>query len=304
MILVTGTSGALGGLVHDRLAALPDVDVVAGTRTASGGARRIDFDDPGSLADGFAGVTVLVFVSAGYAEDDVVLARHGTVVEAAAEAGIRHVIYTSLAGSGDRLTIAVPHRWTEDRLAGAPFDVTVLRNGLYAEMPVGLALMAAESAAATGVFSAPLGDGRVAVGAREDLADVAARVAAEAYADVHAGRRSRHAGRAYELEGVAAVGGADIAAALSTALGRQIRYEQAALSDVRAALTALGLEPYQIGHTISIFSNITAGFLEQRDGDLPALLPTAPRPPLGLIADAIRAGGFASSSSVPAASPR
>src|SRR5882757_5629661 len=169
MILVTGTSGELGGLVLKGLSAIADVEVVAGTHSGDGRtARRIDFDDPASLVEGFKGVDVLVFISA---EDDVVLARHGAVADAAAAAGIRQVIYTSLAGSGDLMSIALPHRWTEARLAEGSFDVTVLRNGLYAEIPAALAVAGAASAAATGVFAAAFGAGRVSVVAKEDLAD-------------------------------------------------------------------------------------------------------------------------------------
>ena len=66
--------------------------MVGGARSGDGvTARRIDFDDPASLADGFRGADVLVFISAGYAADDVVLARHGAVVDAAEAAGVRHV---------------------------------------------------------------------------------------------------------------------------------------------------------------------------------------------------------------------
>ena len=102
MILVTGVSGGLGGLILDGLSVVDDVEVVAGTRSGDGTTRRwIDFDDPASLVEGFQAVDVVVFVSAGYAEDDVVLARHGAAVDAAAAAGIRHAIYTSLTGSGD-----------------------------------------------------------------------------------------------------------------------------------------------------------------------------------------------------------
>jgi uncharacterized protein YbjT (DUF2867 family) len=295
MILVTGTSGALGGLILDRLNAVPDLKVVAGTRTGDGvAARLIDFDRPQTLPSGFAGVDVLVFISAGYAEDDVVLARHAAVIEAAARAGVRHVIYTSLAGSGDQLTIALAHRWTEARLVEAPFDITILRNGVYAEIPVGLALASAESAAATGVFAAPLGEGQVPVVAREDLADVAARVAVEVHTDLAAGGHKRHAGRTYELEGVSAIGGEDIAAALAEALGTPVRYKSASLGDARAALTASGLLPYQVAHTVSMFSNINAGLLRPRDSDLPALLDAAPRPVLDLITSAVKAGGFSS----------
>lgn len=279
MILVTGVSGSLGGLILEGLSVVDDVEVMGGSRSGDGTTRRrIDFDDPASLVEGFTGVDVLVFVSAGYAEDDVVLARHGAVVDAAATAGIRHVIYTSLVGSGDLMSTALAHRWTEARLAAAPFDATVLRNGLYAELTAGVAAAGAESAAATGVFSAPLGSGRISVVARADLADVAVRVAVETQRDLTASSRSRHAGRTYELEGVAAIGGDEIAEALTKVLGRTVEYQSVSLFDTRQALADSGLEPYRIAHTISLFANIGAGVLEARYTDLVTLLQTEPRP--------------------------
>jgi uncharacterized protein YbjT (DUF2867 family) len=206
------------------------------------------------------------------------------------------VIYTSLAGSGDLMTIALPHRWTEARLAAAPFDVTILRNGLYAEVPVGLAAAGAESAATTGVFAAALGDGRVSVVAKEDLADVAVRVAAETQRDLDAAGRSRHADKTYELEGVAAIGGHDIAEVLTSALGRTVEYRTVSLYDTRKALEGSGLEPYQVAHSLSLFSNANAGLLEARDTDLTTLLPTEPRPVHDLIVKAVEAGGYRSRS--------
>jgi NAD(P)H dehydrogenase (quinone) len=289
MILVTGTSGALGGLVLAGLRAAGEPDVVAGTRAGDGvGARRIDFDEPGSLAEGFRGVDVLVFVSAGYAEDDVVLARHGAVADAAAAAGVRHVVYTSLARSGELTTLALPHRWTEARLAAGPYGVTVLRNGLYPEVPVGLAVAGAGEAAGTGtgVFAAALGAGRVSVVDRRDLADVAVRVAAESERDLAAGGRSRHAGRTYELEGVTAIGGAEIAGVLGAALGRAVEYRPLTLAEARAGLAGSGLEPYQVTHALSLSSNAGAGVLEARGTDLPELLAAAPRPVRDAIARA------------------
>ncbi|MEO3784686.1 NmrA family NAD(P)-binding protein [Actinocorallia sp. B10E7] len=288
MILVTGVSGALGGLVLAGLSAIDGLEVVPGTRSGDGeAARRIDFDDPATLATGFQGADVLVFVSAGYAEDDVVLARHGAVVEAASAAGVRHVIYTSLAGSGDLMSIALPHRWTEARLAAAPFDVTVLRNGLYAELLAGFAAMAAEQAAATGVFTASLGTGRVSAVARQDLADAAVRVAAETWRDLSAGGRSRHAGKTYDLEGVTALGGQDLADAITGVSGHKVEYRPASLADTREALTGIGLEPYQVTHTLSLLSNIGAGVLEAHGTDLTALLPGEPRSVHDLITETL-----------------
>jgi NAD(P)H dehydrogenase (quinone) len=289
MILVTGVSGALGGLIHAGLSEVDDLEVAAGTRTGDGRtARRVDFDDPSTLVTGFAGVDVLVFVSAGYAEDDVVLARHGAVVAAAGAAGVRHVIYTSLAGSGDFMSIALPHRVTENRLAAAPFAVTVLRNGLYAELLAGVAAAGAATAAATGVFPAAFGSGRVSVVARADLADVAVRVAAEAQRDVAAGGANRHAGKVYELAGVTAIGGDDIAGVMTGALGRAVEYRPVSLSDTRAALAGSGLEPYQIGHTLSLFANVGAGVLAAGATDLTTLLTAPPRPVHDIVAAAVR----------------
>ncbi|MCL7426883.1 NmrA family NAD(P)-binding protein [Streptomyces sp. YS415] len=287
MILVTGVSGALGRLVFQGLSALDGPEVVAGTRGGDGTtARRIDFDDPASLGKGFAGVDVLVMISAGYAEDDVVLARHGAVADAAAEAGVRQVIYTSLAGSGERTTLALPHRWTENRLLQGPFATTVLRNGVYAELLGGLSAAGAGEAARSGVFSAALGTGRMSVVARADLADVTVRVAAEADRALAAGARSPHAGRTYELEGGTALGGDDIAALLAERYGRTVTYRPAPLSEARAALTDQGYEAYQVTHTLSLLSNAGAGFLESRTSDLPGLLGAPPRPVHDLVTKA------------------
>ncbi|MEV0168410.1 NmrA family NAD(P)-binding protein [Nonomuraea fuscirosea] len=287
MIVVTGVSGALGGSILAGLRAVEGVEVAGASSSGDGErVRHADFDRPETLEKAFAGAKVLVFVSAGYAEDDVVLARHDAVAGAAGAAGVEHVIYTSLAGSGERLTIALAHRWTEAQLAGAPFDVTVLRNGLYTEIAAGMALAGLPMAAQNGVFAAPFGEGRVSVVAREDLAAVAVRVAAEAWRDVVSGGERRHAGRTYELEGLSAVGGHDLAAILAEALGRPVTYAAVPLGAVRPALA--GMEPYQAGHTISTYANAVAGLLEARGSDLPAFL-DAPRPARDLIAAAVTA---------------
>lgn len=282
MILVTGAAGALAGLVLERLSARDDV--VAGTRRPDlvdldVPVRAVDFDVPATLAPAFEGVDVLLLVSAGYAEDDVVIARHGAAIGAAIAAGVRHVVYTSLAGSGDHLTLAVAHRWTERALAQAPLDETILRNGLYAEIPVTLGLLAGPEPR-DGVLAGPWGDGRVTVVAREDLADAAARVVGEIEDARRAGRPSGHAGRRYELAGVEALGAADVATALGVA------YEPTPLEPGWSALAARGVPPYQAAHAMSILSNLGAGMLAQPSTDLPELLAAAPRPALPLMAAA------------------
>ncbi|MCK2220782.1 hypothetical protein MF672_044305 [Actinomadura sp. ATCC 31491] len=111
-------------------------------------------------------------------------------------------------------------------------------------------------------------------------------MAAETQADLAAGVPARHAGRTYELEGVAPVGGPDLAAALAGALGRPVTYRPVPLAAAREGLA--GLEPYQAGHSMSIYANMGAGLLEARGGDLGAFL-AAPRPVLDVVADTLKA---------------
>ncbi|MFE2141330.1 NAD(P)H-binding protein [Streptomyces sp. NPDC059456] len=265
MILVTGATGALGSLIAERLSGRDDT--VLGTRDprrirSALPVRRIDFDDPATLAEGFAGVDVLLLVSAGYGEDDTVIARHGAALDAARRAGVGQVVYTSLTASGDHLPYALPHRWTERRLREGSMRWTVLRNGLYAEL---LGAVAAPSQ--DGRITAPLGGGRLAAVARADLADVAARVAVEAPA---------HAGRVYELVGEQAVGGADLA----RAHGPHVTYEPGTLAGARARIAASGAEPFQVPMLVGTYAAVAAGFLSGTTGDLRRLLGRAPRSPL------------------------
>ncbi|WP_327268254.1 NAD(P)H-binding protein [Streptomyces sp. NBC_01218] len=257
MILITGASGALGSLVVQALA--DRSDVVLGTRTPRSAAeRRVDFDDPSSLD--FTGVTTLLIVSAGYGEDDVVLARHEAAITGAEKAGVRHVVYTSLSGDGDHLPYALAHRWTERRLARSSLTWTVLRNGLYAEF---LAALAAPDA--DGTIVAPMGEGGLAAVARADLAEIAARVVTDPQA---------HAGRTYELVGEQPLTGADLARAIGG------RYRPASLAAAREALGASeGVLPFQVPMLVGTCSAVAGGFLDGSGITHNALRELLGRPP-------------------------
>ncbi|OMQ14371.1 hypothetical protein A7K94_0217125 [Modestobacter sp. VKM Ac-2676] len=174
MLLVTGASGQLASRVHARLlaAGVPALAATRDPRRIGPDARALDFDHPGKLD--LSGVQTLVLVSAGYGEDDAVIARHDRVITAAEDQGVRHVVYTSLTGAGDHLGFALAHRWTERRLRAGRLGWTVLRNGLYAELFGQLA------SPLDGAVTAPFGDGALAAVARDDLAEAAAVVAADA----------------------------------------------------------------------------------------------------------------------------
>lgn len=257
MILVTGASGELGHAIVERL-----VDdgqpVIAGTRrpAADSEQRHVDFDEPGSLD--FTGFATVVMVSAGYAEDDVVIARHENVVAAAERDGVQHLIYTSVATDGGHLGFALAHRWTERRIQGSTLRWTILRNGLYAEL-FGSLLTPSE-----GVITASFGSGAVAAVTRADLAEAAANVASAP---------DRHINRVYDLVGSRAITAGQIA----TAAG--LVYEPASLDSCRAALDESGLLPFQPAMLLSIYSSVAHGFLSRTTTDLGEILGRSPSDP-------------------------
>ncbi|XVV16816.1 NAD(P)H-binding protein [Actinoplanes sp. CA-131856] len=261
MIMVTGANGQLASRT---LAELRERGRPArgGSRTPTGDQRRLDFDDPATLD--LAGVSTLVLVSAGYAEDDRVVARHAALLDAAGRDGVTHVVYTSLTGAGDHLGFALAHRATERMIRHSELAWTILRNGLYAEL-FGALLTWTPS----GLESA-FGGGALAAVARADLAAAAAVVASEPAA---------HAGQVYELVGDPITAG-DVAERLGAA------HRTIGLGDYRARL--LGdptLLPFQPPMLASIATGVRHGFLDNTSPDLVRLLGRPLTDPLTVAAE-------------------
>ncbi|MEV6234414.1 NAD(P)H-binding protein [Saccharopolyspora shandongensis] len=248
-ILVTGANGNLGSAT---LAALRARGAIAtgGSRTPGDGMRRLDFDDPTGMD--LAGVSVLVLISAGYAEDDQVIGRHAAVLDAAARDGVQHVIYTSLTGAGDHLGFALAHRATERLVRACGLPWTILRNGLYAELFGGLLMWADD-----GLESA-FGDGAVAAVTRADLAEAAALIAADP---------AQHGGRTYDL-----VGPPITAEQVADRLG--VPHRTIGLGEFRRRVLdeMPGLLPFQPPMLASIATGIRHGFLAGAGPDLADIL--------------------------------
>jgi NAD(P)H dehydrogenase (quinone) len=261
MIMVTGANGQLASRTLAELAGRA-VPALGGSRTPRGAQRRLDFDDPASLD--LTGVATLVLVSAGYAEDDRVVARHRAVLDAAGRDGVAHVVYTSVTGAGDHLGFALAHRATEQMLRAGSLGWTILRNGLYAELFGALLAWTPD-----GLESA-FGAGALSAVARADLAAAAAVVAAEPAA---------HAGRVYELVGDPITAG-DVAARLGAA------HRTIGLGEYRTRLLGdAGLRPFQPPLLSSIATGVRHGFLGDTSTDLVRLLGRPLTDPLTVAAE-------------------
>src|SRR3954452_10467394 len=121
--------------------------------------------------------------------------QHRTFIRAAADAGVRRLVYTSFAGAAPHatFTLARDHWATEQHIRDSGLEWTFLRDNLYADF---LPFMVGDD----GVIRGPAGDGRAAVVAQDDIADAAIAVLRDP---------TRHAGQTYNLTGPEALTLAD-----------------------------------------------------------------------------------------------
>lgn len=146
-LAVTGSTGALGGLVARDLAArgIPLRLVVRDADRApdlpGSAVAQAAYGDTEAAARALDGVETLFLVSASESADR--MAEHRSVVEAATRAGVGHVVYTSFLGAAPDCTFTLgrDHWATEQLLRDSGTAWTFLRDSLYLDF---LPLMAGE----------------------------------------------------------------------------------------------------------------------------------------------------------------
>jgi NAD(P)H dehydrogenase (quinone) len=232
-IAVTGATGQLGGLaIHALRKKLAKEQIVALARDpAKGGKlgveiRSADYRKPETLGPALKGATRLVLISSG--DFDGRFAQHLNVIRAAKDAGVGHIIYTSiLKGLASPMLIAEDHKETEKAIAASGIPATILRNGWYTENYTG----SLGGALAAGAMIGSAGNGRLSTAARADYADAIAAVAVA----------SGHEGKIYELAGDRAHTMADMAAEVSRLTGRNIPYNNLPQETYAGILKSFGL---------------------------------------------------------------
>lgn len=259
-LALTGSTGRLGG----RVAALLAEDGAPLRLLCRDPSRapRLDaevvtasYGDGPAMRASLDGVRTLFLVSA--AEDAERLAQHRTAVDAAATAGVQHVVYTSFLGAAPdaTFTLARDHAATEEMLRGSQMAWTFLRDALYADF---LPLMVG----ADGVLRGPAGDGRVAAVAIADVARAAAAVLRDPGA---------HAGRTYDLTGPQALTLAEVAATITEVTGREVTYVDETVEEAYASREVYGAPPWQVDAWVSTYTAIAAGELATVSGDVERL---------------------------------
>lgn len=241
-IAVTGATGQLGRLIIESLKSKVAADgIVALVRSPEKAgdlgveARAFDYSRADQLAPALAGVDTLMLVSSSEIGQRAV--QHRNVIEAAKQAGVGRIVYTSVLHADTLpLDLAAEHRETEAALAEAGIPTTILRNGWYSENYAG----SIQGALMSGALVGSAGEGRVSSAARTDYAEAAATVLTSA----------GHEGKTYELAGDVAWTLPNLAAEISLQTGRDIPYKDLPEADYAAVLKGAGV-PEGFAHAIA-----------------------------------------------------
>ena len=235
-LLVTGASGQLGSLVIEHLRRLdPGADITAMVRTPQAAeelapfgvtTRTADYTDPASLNAALTDIDRLLLISSSVIGQRV--AHHKNVINAAAQAGVSLIAYTSiLRADSSELSLASEHLATEQMLRESGLPFVILRNSWYLEND--MAMLA--PAVAHGAIIGSAGDGRLSSASRSNYAEAAALVLAH----------GAPAGGVYELAGDEAFTMAQLAATVSQRTGKAIAYRNMSEAAFRSALLGMGL---------------------------------------------------------------
>lgn len=282
-VAITGVTGAVGGQVaRDLAAAGVPLRLLARSphrapRLPGSVVEAVTYGDASTARAALDGVETLLMVSAAESADR--LEQHLTFVDAAAQAGVRHIVYTSFAGAAPDavFTLARDHYATEQRIAASGTSYTFLRDNLYLDF---FHAMVGDD----DVIRGPAGTGRVAGVTRRDVAR-AATVALQT--------PDSHAGRTYELTGPEALTMADVAHTIAAATGRPVRYHEETVAEAYRSRLRWEAPLWQYDAWVSTYTAIAAGQLERVTSDVEALTGAGPLSLAQLLASARGTGHVA-----------
>jgi NAD(P)H dehydrogenase (quinone) len=250
-IAITGATGHVGGraarILGPRVTRLLVRDPARAPRVDGGPeVAPVDYDDRAAALAALAGIDVLLMVSG--AESEHRRAQHRRFITAAADAGVRHIVYTSFDGAAPNavFTLGRDHWDAEQAIRESGMAFTFLRDNFYSDF---FPMFADEQ----GVIRGPAGDGAAAAVARADVGDVAATVLADPAA---------HEGAAYTLTGPEAITFAEAADRMTRALGRPFRYEPQTVAEAYESRRVFTDEEWQLDAWVSTYTAIAEGTLD------------------------------------------
>lgn len=274
MILVTASTGQLGtAVVNYLLEKVPATQIAVLARDAQkaqafadkGISVRIgDYKNYDSLVAAFQGVEKVLLISSNDFDDR--FGQHKNAIDAAKEAGVKQVAYTSIeakdAHNSATEIIAKDHALTADYLKASGLSYVLLNDSLYADV---VPMFVGEKVLETGIFF-PAGDGKVPFATREDMALAAATVLAT----------EGHDNKEYAIANNEEYSLADVAAYLTEISGKEIAYVSPDEETYKAVLTEAGVPEIYIWMFCVFAKSIKEHEYETGKADLEALIGRKP----------------------------
>ncbi len=250
MIVVIGATGTTGSHLIDLLTARGEaVRAVSRDPSRSSGTDGVhwvqaDLTDREATKRACAGGTAL-FLATGNDERMVRLQKNA--IRAARDAGVARIVKLSALGASDhsKSIIGTWHYAVEHVLFHAGGDWTILRPHVFMQN----LLAQRESIRSAGEIRSPAGDGAIPFIDTRDIADVAAVVLTT----------QGHAGETYTLTGGLAMTYGDVAATLSTVLGRPVAYRRETLDEAWARLRREGMPTWHAAAQLALAEYQRAG---------------------------------------------
>lgn len=280
-IVITGASGQYGRSATDKLIKLGHAnDLILITRspaklekrTAQGcDVRYGDFDKPETLIEAVEGAEKMLLISGTRVGARV--AQHKAAIDAAQQAGVKHILYTSFIAADNPCNPALvrhDHIETEQLIRQSNMQWTILRDAHYADAIV---LSLGPNLIASGEWQCNAGYGVEALVWREDCVESAVAVLTG----------SGHEGQIYNITGPELLNFADIANLLSNITGQPINYEEVDDERQYAIFDAMGIPrkpvddqyvkgiPWNSEDMVSFGQAVREGYLALRTHDVEKL---------------------------------
>jgi NAD(P)H dehydrogenase (quinone) len=285
-IAITGATGHFGNrVISELLKTIPASEIIASVRNIEKAneladlgveVRHGDYMDYESMKQSFEGATKLLFVSGPDSDNTLRIRQHANVVQAARDAGVKHIAYTGYAfGETSQIDLALVHMATEYaiRSTGVPF--TFLRNSLYSDVFIDESLA---GSVAAGELVTNTGDGKLNAVSREDLALAAAAVLTG----------EGHDNKSYNLVNPSPWTFDELAQVVSEVSGKQVTHKKVSFDEMKDYLGQVGL-PAPVAELIAgIYHTVAAGETGKTSNDLTDLI-GQPTPLKELVQQALKA---------------
>ena len=272
-IAITGATGQLGQLVIQVLLKNTTANqIVALVRNPNKAQqlkdqgielRHFDYDQAETLVPALKGIDKLLLISAN--EIGRRTPQHQAVIEAAVQANVPYITYTSLLrADSSKLGLAQEHRETEALIQNSGLKYTFLRNNWYNENYLGNLTHTVE----TGTLFGAAQNGKISSAARQDYAEATAKVLLS----------EGHDQKIYELAGSNSFTLEQLAGFISKASGKTVTYSNLSAEDYTQGLKQAGLPDGLIEVIVDADVQTARGGMYSERQDLQQLLGRATTP--------------------------